>query len=582
MTARASVVIPVHNAGSTLGRQLRALVDQVEAPEFDVAVVLNRCSDNSREVAESFQGHLELQVVVANGKASAAYARNIGAFVSEAPCILFCDADDMVGVTWVRLMTKALEEGDADFVGGCPIVDRSQLSAWVYRRYYEGVDGPHLGRLAPGTLYPMGASLGVSRPAFEEVEGFDESFPGAGFEEVDFARRLLSRGRRVGLVSDATFTYQPRQGLVAEMRRQRGFARGAARLAMKEHRPLERRNVARQLTRIARTMVDAVKDEHVFGPSELVARGLESWFVLSAARASATAPGAAERAELTEDFVAPLDTPQIGGLAFASRPDTARIYVDLVFEQVSIALLDFLLKPGDRMVDCGANIGVFSIAAALKVGSAGRVVAFEPDQRTRVLLTENAIRHRVQGILDIRPEGVGAEPIRLSFRMYDNDLLSGFVDTHPHYSGGLIKTVETTVVSLDLAVEGPVNLIKIDVEGLELDVLAGAGKLLDNSPNAALIIECNPDTLRAAGADPRDLLRLLDSKRWSVWLVDDRHTGPHAVRRLDQEARRFVLSSRDAWYGNLAVVPQQRDVEMQRFVSQFEDSRSTPRHRGRL
>ena len=63
-----SIVIPAHNAESTIREQLDALADQVDAPDYEVIVSLNRCTDRTREVVEAFQGRIPaLKIVDSNG-----------------------------------------------------------------------------------------------------------------------------------------------------------------------------------------------------------------------------------------------------------------------------------------------------------------------------------------------------------------------------------------------------------------------------------------------------------------------------------------------------------------------------------
>jgi glycosyltransferase involved in cell wall biosynthesis len=159
MGAVASVIVPVNNAKQTLGDQLSALADQTDGLDFEVVVVLNRCSDDSRAVAQSFSARLPLLLVEADEQPSAAYARNIGVAKSSAPILLFCDADYRVFPQWIAEMVKALQPGGPDFVGGRIVVDRSRLPGWIYRTVYQWCDGSCI--FGEFLLWPMSASLAV-------------------------------------------------------------------------------------------------------------------------------------------------------------------------------------------------------------------------------------------------------------------------------------------------------------------------------------------------------------------------------------------------------------------------------------
>ncbi len=212
---------------------MEALSNQVDAPEFEVVVVLNRCSDDSRTIAESFAHDLRLVMLEANDLASASYTRNRGAEAAASSVLLFCDADDRVETRWVAEMERALRRGDADFVGGRIVVDRKDLPDWLYELHYRAFDG-RCTQTARGLPYAMSASLGCRRAAFDAVGGFDEAFPGAGSEEVDLAARLLRAGFRIGEAPSARLNYRPRTTTRDILRQVRSYARGWVVLAAKE------------------------------------------------------------------------------------------------------------------------------------------------------------------------------------------------------------------------------------------------------------------------------------------------------------------------------------------------------------
>jgi hypothetical protein len=122
-------------------------------------------------------------------------------------------------------------------------------------------------------------------------------------------------------------------------------------------------------------------------------------------------------------------------------------------------------------------------------------------------------------------------------------------------------------------------MVKIDVEGGEPEVLAGATSLFERSPHAAVIVEMNPAVLRNAGTTVDALLQHFPSERWALWLIDEKATAAaNMVRPFDAHTRAFVESAGSSWYGNmLAVRPARRGevdsvVERMRLVS----SASTP------
>src|SRR5258705_8911400 len=81
-------------------------------------------------------------------------------------------------------------------------------------------------------------------------------------------------------------------------------------------------------------------------------------------------------------------------------PDATRLDLDLstypdccmavgLYELDTLKLIRRVLRRGDHFVDCGANLGYFTLAAARAVGPRGRVDAFEPDPINRARLEKN-------------------------------------------------------------------------------------------------------------------------------------------------------------------------------------------------
>jgi glycosyltransferase involved in cell wall biosynthesis len=432
MAPTASVIVPCHDAEAVLGDQLRSLARQVDAPAFEVIVVLNSCTDGTRRVAESFGSRLALTVAVANDRLSAGYARNVGAALASAPYLLFCDADDQVENRWVGELVRGLESAEADLVGGRATVDRRNLSAWMYDLFYSPIDGAELNLAWPGTRYPIAASLGVRRAAFEAVGGFDESFPAAGYEEVDLTLRLLRRGFRLGVAQRAEFRYRPRTSFRALMRQRRGYARGGAYHLNKEGIPVETPSVVGEARVIARTTARLLVRDRQWRPVALAAAILNEWFRFDAMRRIGTTD-AIDEARTDAEFVVPPSTPVVGGLAFRVPLARAHCYANEGFERYSLLLLNVLIAPGDIVVDAGAGVGLRTVCAALRVGASGRVVAVESDPRYRRLLGENVARHGVSGQVSV-------------FDVFPSDALPG--DGRLGATAGLIRmSVETLLLS---------------------------------------------------------------------------------------------------------------------------------------
>ncbi|MGB0063749.1 MAG: FkbM family methyltransferase [Terracidiphilus sp.] len=139
------------------------------------------------------------------------------------------------------------------------------------------------------------------------------------------------------------------------------------------------------------------------------------------------------------------------------------------------------VKPGSVVWDVGANMGLFSFAAAGLAGAQGRVYAFEPDAVMARLLRRSARLNPqaapVEVISCAIAEDLGLAHFEIAQRSRASNALEGFQLSQ----GGGVRDVETVVTaSLDwLAERLPApDVLKIDVEGAELAVFRGAQQML--------------------------------------------------------------------------------------------------------
>jgi hypothetical protein len=87
-----------------------------------------------------------------------------------------------------------------------------------------------------------------------------------------------------------------------------------------------------------------------------------------------------------------------------------------------------LLRPGDVMIDAGANIGLFTVLAAARVGPHGRVIACEPSPATMELLRDNVLRNGFDWV-DLREVALAEQPGRLELQVFEAG--SGFSSFAP-------------------------------------------------------------------------------------------------------------------------------------------------------
>ena len=152
--------------------------------------------------------------------------------------------------------------------------------------------------------------------------------------------------------------------------------------------------------------------------------------------------------------------PQLGRVAVGYDDNRTRIYADLGtplglqlyrygHRDPDIELVGRLLSRGDMFVDGGANVGLFTLVAAERVGKLGKVLAFEPGRVVRLRLLENVVLNGFQQVV-VMPFALSSQPGEARLRVFDsagaglNHLVSGPNDD------GDVETVACT--TLDAAI----------------------------------------------------------------------------------------------------------------------------------
>jgi FkbM family methyltransferase len=189
-------------------------------------------------------------------------------------------------------------------------------------------------------------------------------------------------------------------------------------------------------------------------------------------------------------------------------PGTRRIRLSVVAGNLRIhRLLDRFVSVGSTVVDVGANIGYNTLHAARLAGRRGRVLAIEPTPDNLAVLRRNVT---AADVLNVTIEPVAAGSARGTRDLFVRGAVSAVNSLFPlSCYASVTDILQVPVVPLDELVDGAVDVVKIDVEGAELDVLEGMSRLL-RRPHVVLIVEWHPLLQQLAGyaadALPRWLL----------------------------------------------------------------------------
>jgi len=193
------------------------------------------------------------------------------------------------------------------------------------------------------------------------------------------------------------------------------------------------------------------------------------------------------------------------------------------YEQSEVEFVRRTVKPGQVVLDIGANIGFFTVTLATLVGPSGRVYAFEPLDHVADLLErsihENQFQDRV--ILERAAVGQTASSGKLVFVRETLNSGGAYLDTRGAGAPSGHELKEVPVVCLDsYPLQRPVSFIKVDVEGAELLALRGARTVLETD-RPAILSEINPVQLeRVSGCSPDQFVSEIEEYGYHCHLLD--------------------------------------------------------------
>jgi FkbM family methyltransferase len=172
-------------------------------------------------------------------------------------------------------------------------------------------------------------------------------------------------------------------------------------------------------------------------------------------------------------------------------PTITRFPVPVIIQEGPYELGKVDLKNGDYVIDAGANIGVFSMHAAEKIGRTGKVYAFEPIKEAFTVIENSATLNKLSKTITPIPLALGKEISTVDFK-FSIDKIGG---SAPNATAGNFLTVDVTTIDDFIRTEKikKINFIKMDIEGAECDALRGASKTIrDFKPRLAICTYHDP------------------------------------------------------------------------------------------
>ncbi len=193
------------------------------------------------------------------------------------------------------------------------------------------------------------------------------------------------------------------------------------------------------------------------------------------------------------------------------------------WETAYTALFSRLVQPGHKVLDIGANHGVYALLASQIVGPTGRVDAFEPNPRLARLVD---LSLRLNGFSPwARLHAVGASERTGTARLVLNDNFSGGAAVA--LSGSAERAspgVECRLVALDEMFADPSyrpDVIKMDVEGHEGQALRGMRRMLERSPDVRIMMEFVPEMMARSGAPAAEVAAMFGGLGLHPWMIGE-------------------------------------------------------------
>lgn len=178
-----------------------------------------------------------------------------------------------------------------------------------------------------------------------------------------------------------------------------------------------------------------------------------------------------------------------------------------------------ILKKNDTFIDLGSNEGYFTVLASKLCGTKGKVFAIEPQSRLWDLITRNCVANRLTNVTLI-PYGIGSKNEELTMNLYPG-LNTGASTFSSNFNFRVsfrairkffYKTEQIKITTLDDLIDvlpEKVKLLKVDIEGFELEAMKGAKKMLGQKICDNILIELHHQALSGMNQSVEELDTLI-------------------------------------------------------------------------
>lgn len=151
-------------------------------------------------------------------------------------------------------------------------------------------------------------------------------------------------------------------------------------------------------------------------------------------------------------------------------------YIEIFVRKVYEHLPEFRVNKGNTLLDIGGNIGFYTIKQSQRVGNSGKIWVFEPNPEVFQRLIQNLKENKINNAIPVS-KAVGSVNGKVFFRAPKNATQEGSLCNYVKMPSPVENVIEVDCVTLDDFVQQngifKIDLLKVDVEGNEIEVLKG-------------------------------------------------------------------------------------------------------------
>lgn len=172
------------------------------------------------------------------------------------------------------------------------------------------------------------------------------------------------------------------------------------------------------------------------------------------------------------------------------------------------------VRPGDTVVDGGANVGFFTLLLSRLVGETGQVFAFEPSFKNGIRLGENAVLNDGVSNVIVYSYPLWSSKTKVNFNFATDGGLNSIGEVEH-----LVDSVEMETTTLNDTVDITPRLIKLDIEGSEEQALLGAKRHLKNQICPYIIVELNLEAMKKLNSSQNSLRTFMQEMGYTTFLL---------------------------------------------------------------